>query len=81
VIAPPTESGNTSEADRICTVDNENPRFFSVYARLKPQGDSRGLACLGDFESHALAQGYAYELAQQHGWPVHDYVPGQFRQQ
>jgi hypothetical protein len=39
------------------------------------------VACGGDFGSHSFAQGDAYELAQQHGWPVHDYVPGQFRQQ
>ncbi len=56
----------------------------AVLLGLCPPEAARRLArprMFGDFESHALAQGCAYELAQQHGWPVHDYVPGQFRQQ
>lgn len=69
------ESGDGSDTGRVCTVDNVCPQFFSVYARLKPQGEERGVSCVGDFGSYMLARAYADELAQQYGWPVHDLVP------
>lgn len=72
--------GVRKSSDGACTVSNEDPQFFSVYARLKPVGDDRGVACVGDFGTYALAREYANELAQRHGWPVLDYVPFRLRQ-
>ncbi|MGF6604025.1 hypothetical protein P3T23_008780 [Paraburkholderia sp. GAS448] len=60
------------EADGHCEVDNETPEFFSVYLRLKPEGDDVGARCVGDFETHGEATAYAESLARQYGWRIRD---------
>lgn len=60
-----------------CEIDDENPQFFSVYVHLKPSATSGGVECVGDFETHLLAERYAKELGDKYGWPVHDYVPAE----
>jgi len=66
---PRSESGSYME------VDNVSPQAYSVYARLKRDGDNCGVECIGDFASHTNATTYAAELAAMHAWSVHDYVP------
>ena len=58
-----------------CEVDDENPQFFSVYVHLRPSATSSGLECVGDFETHSLAEQYAKELGEKYGWPVSGFVP------
>jgi hypothetical protein len=54
----------------ICTVDNEKPDFYSVYARHKD-----GTACcVGDFHFYPDAVLYASGLAQLYNWPIYDKV-------
>ena len=58
------------EEDGHCEVDNVTPEFFSVYLRLKPDGDDVGARCVGDFETHAEAVAYAENLACRYGWQI-----------
>jgi hypothetical protein len=60
------------EADGHCEVDNETPEFFSVYLRLKRDGDDVGACCVGDFETHGEATAYAENLARQYGCQIRD---------
>lgn len=60
------------ETDGHCEVDNETPEFFSVYLRLRPEGDDVGVCCVGDFETHSDATAYAASLAGQFGWRIRD---------
>lgn len=55
--------------DMFCEMDNDDPQFFSVYARIK---GTMEVECVGDFGTHQLAREYATELSGQYGWPVHD---------
>ncbi|MFP3637572.1 hypothetical protein [Paraburkholderia sp. SIMBA_054] len=68
-------SRESDVSERVCTVDNVSPHFFSCYARLKPFQDERGVSCIGDFGTHALALQYAVEIAGQYGWNIDDRVP------
>ncbi|MBB5546587.1 hypothetical protein [Paraburkholderia fungorum] len=67
-----TEIEGVRECDGHCEVDNETPEFFSVYLRLKPDGDDVGVRCVGDFEAHGDAAAYAENLARQYGWRIGD---------
>ena len=63
-----------------CEMDDENPQFFSVYVHFKPSATTGGVECVGDFETHLMAEQYAKELGEKYGWPVHDYVPAEVAQ-
>lgn len=58
-----------------CEVDDENPQFFSVYARYKPKSKTGCIEvlCIGDFGTYELAKAYACELSQAYNWPIYDY--------
>lgn len=58
-----------------CEVDDENPEFFSVYARYKPNqvNGCIEVLCVGDFSDYVMAKDYACELSRAHRWPIHDY--------
>lgn len=77
------EDGTAADSDRACVVvDNENPQFFSVYARARPDGENPGVVCIGDFGTHALARVYAEEIARKHEIAIiHDSVPAVRQQQ
>ncbi len=63
------------EMGTCCEVDDENPQFFSVYARYRPNqvNGCIQVLCIGDFGSYGLAKDYACELSQKYRWPIHDY--------
>lgn len=58
-----------------CEIDNINPEFFSVYARLKVGG----IESVGDFANHQLASNYASTLSQQFSLAVNDCVSEHLR--
>lgn len=56
-------------------MDGANPQFFSTFARSK----EGGVACIGVFATHGLAEEYANGLATKYQWPVNDLVPSKWK--
>ncbi len=64
-----------SEPDRDgteCVTDNENPEFYSVYARLRDGQEE--FNCIGDFSELSDAEAYAEEVVTTYGvdWPINN---------
>lgn len=53
-----------------CEVDNENPQFYSAYARLH-EGECE---CIGDFSRIEDARQYAKKIAIKYGWKIRDWL-------
>lgn len=50
-------------------VDDINPQFYSVYARMK----SGEVHCIGDFSLYADAKDYAEDIGRHYQWPLRDF--------
>jgi hypothetical protein len=63
-------SEQTGADSFVYEVDNVTPEAFSTYLH-SPMG---GVQACGDFTFREDAQMYARELANLHGWPIHDFT-------